>query len=781
MPCRTCLQLLFVVILSISLQAQNFTISGYVQDAESGEKLIGAHIYDPLRQVGTTSNRYGFFSLTLPRGSFQVAVAYIGYRTNFQELDLQNDVVVNFSLLPSAVAGDTVLVTGEAIELIENQTQMSSIDVPLTQIRSIPALLGEVDVLKTLQLLPGVQSGNEGTSGIYVRGGGPDQNLLLLDGAPVYNASHLFGFFSVFNSDAIKHVQLTKGGFPARFGGRLSSVVEIDLKDGHLSEFHGAASIGLIASRFTIEGPIQKDKTSFIFSGRRTYIDLLARPFQNEETGTGGYFFYDINAKLNHKFSERDRVYFSIYTGDDKFYADDNGDELSNDSFHLDIDWGNLTSTLRWNHVWNKKLFSNSTLIYSKYQFETIADEEGETFDGQTSRYFARYFSGVRDWGAGIDFDYIPNPSNTIKFGADAVLHRFSPGAFQLKADEPGQTPFDSTISGSGEIDASEISFYAEDEITLSPRFSLNLGIHGSIFNVNNAQQNSVQPRVSARYKFSGGWAVKASFATMSQNIHLLTNSGIGLPTDLWVPATEAVGPQKSKQYALGIARSLWDKQFELSVEAYYKTMEGLIEFEEGATFIGIDKDWQSKVEIGEGQSYGFELFLQKKRGETSGWLGYTLSWSDRTFEGLNFGNTFPYKYDRRHDISLVMTRKISGGFELSGTWVYGTGNAISLPTARFQGSASIVQDFFGFGENLLSFYKERNGFRMAAYHRLDIGIQFIRGTAPRQHIWSLGLYNAYSRKNPFFLYLDRDDGERVIKQVSLFPIIPSLSYRYSF
>lgn len=773
---------------SNSKNALKYTISGFVEDATSGEKLIGANVYDPNRLDGTTTNVYGFFSLTLPSDSATIAVAYIGYQTAFFRLELDKDIRLNVSLTPTGVLGDTVEVVAEAVDLIEEQTLMSKIDVPIAQIRSLPALLGETDVLKTLQLLPGVQSGNEGASGIYVRGGGPDQNLILLDGAPVYNASHLFGFFSVFNSDAVKNVRLTKGGFPARFGGRLSSVVEINMKEGNNQRFKGAASIGLVASRVMLEGPIQKGRSSFIISGRRTYVDVLARPFINKNGDSGGYFFYDLNAKINHAFSNKSRIFLSVYAGDDQFYAREKN-SFDDAEFNADLGWGNITATLRWNRILSSKLFSNATLTYSKYKFDINVRDRGGSPEAVSSS--ANYFSGIRDWSARLDFDYLPSPRHTVKFGGDVIHHTFSPGAFQF-TERGGNDPVDVVIAPSGEINSIEASAYLEDDIKFSDAFTANLGVHSSAFWVNNKFYSSFQPRLSTRYRLNGGWAFKGSFSLMRQYIHLLTNSGIGLPTDLWVPATDRVKPQQSWQGALGIARSLWDHQFEFSVEAYYKTMDNLIEYKEGASFIGLDSDWQNKVETGSGRSYGGEIFIQKKRGKTTGWLGYTLSWTNRTFDAINDGKTFPFRYDRRHDLSLVLTHDLTGHWQFSSNFVFGSGTAVTLPVARLllnTTGSTVSNRFFGNNNNPFAFYggelflySDRNAFRMRNYHRLDVSLRWHKNKRLGGRIFSISVYNIYSRKNPYFLFLGTNDrGDRVMKQISLFPIIPAVSYRFTF
>ena len=773
------------------------TLSGYVEDAASGEKLIGAVLHDPDLRQGAITNRYGFFSLTLPAGARRVVVSHIGYESDTLAIRLEQDLQLNIALEPEALRMEAVEVEAERLDPIQMESRMSVVQVPVRQIKSAPVLMGEVDVLKTLQLLPGVQSGAEGMSGLYVRGGSPDQNLILLDDAPVYNASHLFGFFSVFNANAIKNVQLTKAGFPARYGGRLSSVLEIDMKDGNMKEFEAEGSVGLIASQLTVQGPLSRDRTSFILSGRRTYVDLLVRPFLPEDD-RGGYHFYDVNAKVNHIFSPRSRVYLSWYGGDDRFWSDVT-DQYRGDSYReentiaADFGWGNVTSTLRWNYLFGNRLFGNLTAIYSRYQLSTHVDDRSTVIRGgerESESLRLRYLSGIRDWGLKLDLDYIPDPAHYVRAGGSATLHTYRPGAAQIKSDPADGAPEDTTLTAQV-TDALEFSLYAEDDVRLTSRLKANLGLHTSGFLVDGELYTSLQPRLSMRYLLPSDWAVKASYARMRQYIHLLSNSTVGLPTDLWLPATERVRPQRSEQVGVGLARQL-KEQYEFSVEGYYKTMDELIEYREGASFLvgfGESEDWQDKVETGRGWSYGAELFLQKKRGRTTGWAGYTLSWTRRRFEELNEGRTFPYRYDRRHDVAVVFSRQLSGSTSFSLTWAYGTGNAATLPVARYYSnpdeplSLRLPQAFLP-PETVV--YGERNGYRMAAFHHLDFSLNFGLADSDR-HGFSLGVYNAYNRKNPFFIYFEdrlnrnTDTWQFRAKQVSLFPLLPWLNYRFKF
>ncbi len=779
---------------------QKFTISGYIRDAESGEELISASILDGKSRQGTISNTYGFFSITLPAGKVNLRASYVGYQEFLKEIDLKKDIELEIKLVSSSVIQEVQVIATKA-EKIEERSQMSRIDVPIEQIKKIPALLGEVDVLKALQLLPGVQGGTEGQNGIYVRGGGPDQNLITLDGVPVYNVSHLLGFFSVFNADALKNVTLYKGGFPARYGGRLSSVIDINMKEGNMQEFHGEGSVGLVASRLTLEGPIVKDKTSFIVSGRRTYVDLLIRPLIGlSETGSSEKTklklnFYDLNAKINHKINAKNRIYLSAYSGNDIFGVDIS-DGKKTDSYYSRINtgvsWGNLTSALRWNNEISNKLFMNTTLTYSNYQFQF-----GSTFDEKQgsdslNSIVARYTSGIKDVAAKVDFDYVPNPNHYIKTGINWINHTYNPGAIQFKFKEGITTGIDTTL-GSTQTTANEFATYVEDDFKYGA-FKANVGLHFSAFAVNGKTYASLQPRLGVNYLISNSVALKGSFCTMRQYINLLTNEGLGLPSDLWVPSTDKVKPQDAWQVAVGAAKTLWD-DYEFSLEGYYKKMNNVLAYKPGETFLGLNSDWQTKVTQGKGEAYGAEFLIQKKKGRFNGWVGYTLSWNWRKFDEINAGKVFPFRYDRRHDLELVMNYQLTDRWSISGTWVYGTGNAISLTNqgyvlpasyGYFGGSGTIGNNpIYNGPSNVFSVAQpsEKNAYRMGSYHRMDIGIEHTKKKKRYTRTWSFGAYNAYNRRNPFFIYQDYSTEKKrdVYKQVSIFPIIPNVAYSFKF
>ena len=793
--------LAFILFKTLSYSQESFTISGYIEDEQSSETLISANVFESTTKLGTVSNLYGFYSITLPKDSVYLSFSYIGYESQIMGIYLDKDVTLDIKLNSSTTLKQVEIVAANSVT-IEEESQMSSIEVPIAQIKKIPALLGEVDVLKTLQLLPGVQSGGEGQSGLYVRGGSPDQNLILLDGVPVYNANHLFGFFSVFNADAIKDVKLTKGGYPARYGGRLSSVLEINMKEGNKKEFHGSGSVGIISSKLSIEGPIIKDKASFIVSGRRTYIDILARPLikasfrqQNTENtstdGNIGYFFYDLNAKINYKISDKDKLYLSAYTGDDKFFVDitENFGDNSN-GIKTELGWGNFTSALRWNHLWTNKLFSNVSATYTRYNFGTLLGVNSvSNSQGASSNeaFEVSYDSGIRDIAARIDFDFLPTPDHFIRFGGLVMQHRFNPGEFNLFSEftSGGVSAGIDTTFGQILVDALEYNAFIEDDFKITPTLKVNAGIHFSGFNLKDQGYTSLQPRISVRQLLPGKLALKASFATMRQYTQFLTNENIGLPWDQWLPTTKDVLPQDSWQVAAGFAKTL-NGGYEISIEGYYKEMENLISYAEGASLFSV-QPWEDLVTQGQGRSYGAELFVQKKVGQFTGWLGYTLSWSERRFDDKNFGEWYPFKFDRRHDLSLVGIYEFSENVTLAATWVYGTGNAVTFAESRVP---LLTQAGFGEYVSNVDLFRSRNNFRQEAYHRLDVNVELSKQKKHYKRIWSFGAYNAYSRKNPFFLNLETDfvenfDGtfeeKTVLKQYSLFPIIPSISYRFEF
>lgn len=791
---------LVLLLITQLLYAQTFTIRGFVSDQANGERLLNANVYEQKVNRGTVTNNFGFYSLTFPAGRYSIACSFVGYQSQLLTINLQRDTVIDFKLAVKADMAE-IKVIGQKVESQLTSTQMSRMDVPMEKVQSLPAFLGEADVIKTIQLLPGVQSGSEGTSGLYVRGGGPDQNLILLDDVPVYNAEHLFGFFSVFNPDAIKSVSFYKGGFPARYGGRLSSVLDIRMKDGNDKELHGNFSIGLISSKLNLEGPLGKGKTTFNLSARRTYIDLLARPLINKTSkgkDAGGYYFYDLNAKLTHKFSDRSRIYLSAYNGLDKAYAHHNskdtwnGETMQNKE-DLGIGWGNITTALRWNYLFSNRLFANTTITYSRYLFDVNEKTVNKNLTtGEYGDLFGlNYRSGIEDLALKMDFDYFPNPDHRIKYGGNIIDHTFRPGILayhetQAKGNLDSKTD---TALGNPNIRAQEMYAYFEDNIDLTARLSVNVGLHSSAFFVDDTFYASLQPRVSARWLAFNHLSFKAAYSKMSQNIHLLSSSTISLPTDLWLPTTKKVKPQTSHQFALGTVYQV-NPAIDFSIEGFYKSMNHLLEYKEGASFIGASTGWEDKVEMGKGWSYGAEVLLQKNTGKTTGWIGYTWSKAERQFDNLNWGRKFYARYDRRHDVSFVMTHTFSKKFDIGLTWVYGTGNAVTLPTQNINAAPIPFSSnsYLGY-QNQYEYYGQRNNYRMPSYHRMDVGFNFHKQKKHGIRTWNISAYNAYGRQNPYFLYFESTTPSeaqatgksRKLNQLSLFPIIPSFSYSYKF
>ena len=786
------LKIIIILFFTSSLFSQNYTISGYVQEASNGENLIGVSVYDKLSNKGTTTNQYGFYSITLPKGKYNIVYSFIGLETVTKLIDLNQNQRINISLKENSTQIEEVKITDKRLDENVENTNMSQVKLKIQNVKSIPAILGEIDVLKAAQLLPGISNGGEGNSGLYVRGGGPDQNLVLLDEAVVYNAAHLFGFFSVFNADAIKDMNIIKGGMPAEYGGRLSSVIDITMKDGNNKKFQADGGIGLLSSRLTLQGPLEKNKSSFIVSGRRTYVDVLSKPFlnkENSETGEpnpfsgSGYYFYDLTTKINYKISDKDRIYLSGYFGRDVFNFSD-----SESGFGIEIPWGNATTSLRWNHLFNDKLFMNTSLIFTDYRFE---------FNIAQSEFELRIFSGINDWNGKTDFLYIPNQRHKIKFGTNFTHHIFTPGNATGKAGEVIFSPDEIFKQYSNES-----AVYLSDDFEINDVLKLNFGLRYSSFQHSgnldpitfiknelkldtNNHYRHLEPRLSMRYKINPTSSLKASYSENYQYIHLASTGSVSLPTDLWVPSTEIVKPKFSKQIASGYFKNFKEDMYETSVEIYYKEMENLIEYKEGILpEDNTNSSSDNSFTFGNGDSYGIELLTKKNTGKMTGWIGYTLSKTTRYFDEINDGNPYPAKYDRRHDLSITSSYKINDSWELSGVFVYATGNSITLPSERYVINGNVYTE-----------YTSRNGFRMIPYHRLDLGATY----KPKKEknfksSWNFSIYNVYNRKNPYFIYLGLENstegengniqnGNLIPKayQVSIFPILPSITWNFNF
>ncbi len=780
--------MLLIIKTSAFAQTKKYTISGFIRDASNGETLVAANVVITPGQKGVISNEYGFFSITLEAGSYTLTSSYLGYSSKEYKIELNSNQKLNIELAPAAITQSEVVVEGRRPEDNTKESNMGRIELNVDQIKTLPALLGEVDILKTLQLLPGVQSAGEGTSGFYVRGGGPDQNLILLDEAVVYNASHLFGFFSVFNADAIQNATITKGGMPAQYGGRISSLLNIQMKEGNNKRFQADGGLGLLSSRLTLQGPIVKDKGSFIVSGRRTYIDVLAEPFIPKDNAAkgSGYYFYDFNAKVNYRLSDKDRIFASAYFGRDVFTFKNSENDID-----ISIPWGNATTAVRWNHLFNNKLFMNVTGIFSDYIYETEVKQ---------STFALNLFSSVRNLSSKVDFDYYPNNRNNIKFGGIYTFHTFKPSNVTVRSGDDFFDP-----NRIKKQNAHETAVYLSDVIDITDKLQFNAGVRFSAFtpvgpyqftefgpnreilSVKNFEENDrittysgLEPRFTFRYQVNTNSSIKGGITRNIQYIHLAAPSGSSLPTDLWVPSTLRTKPQVGWQYALGYFRNFFENKFETSVEVYYKTMSNQIDFRDGAaSAFDFNTQLENEFVYGDGESYGAEFFINKRTGKFTGWIGYTLSWSWRKFEDINAGERFPYRFDRRHDLSVVGSYDLDKRWNFSGTFIYGTGNAISLPLS-----------FFVFEGRLIQEYGSRNNYRMPAYHRLDFAATYKPLKNENRKVkstWTFAIYNVYSRLNPFFLYFDTEGSFQQNslkvqgKKVSLFPILPSVTWNFKF
>lgn len=771
----------------VQVDAQKrITISGYIRDKASGESLMGASVSIKGIAKGISSNQYGFYSISLPAGQYQMNVTNIGYDFFEQGVMLLHDTIINISLSLKATLQEEVVVVSRKRESNTKMAQMGKVTLPIEQIKSIPAFMGEIDLLKTIQLLPGIRNAGEASAGLYVRGGGPDQNLIMLDDAVVYNSGHLFGFFSIFNADAIKNVTLIKGGMPAEYGGRLSSVLDVSMKEGNNQKAEFEGGIGLIASRFSVQGPLKKNKASFILSGRRTYIDVLAKPFikKSSQFYGSGYYFYDLNAKVNYQFSNKDRLYLSGYFGRDVFNFNN-----SRQSLNVKIPWGNSTGTIRWNHVFNNKLFVNTTAIYNDYNF---------LFSGKQDAFEAQLSSGIKDIGIKQDFDFYPVSGQKIKFGGHYTYHRFYPSIVTGKQDTVVFSPLNAQTKF-----AHDAAVYLQDDWEINKRLSVNAGLRYSLFQqigkyrryVTDAFGNrldsvvygagkpvktygGVEPRLTLKYSLNDASSIKLAATRNLQYIHLVSNAGTTLPTDIWVPSTYSVQPQKSWLFAAGYFKNFKSNMYETSLEVYYKKMNNQIEYREGFTPNTL-KDAEEDFVFGKGYSYGAELFVNKVRGKITGWVGYTLSWTWRKFDSLNAGQRYAAKYDRRHDLSIVATYTFNKRWRFSGAFVYGTGNAATLP-----------QRFYIIDGTLTQEYSAINQYRLPSYHRLDVSAILTPKFKEKRKVkseWVFSIYNVYSRQNPYFIYFAQTgspyDGTLKVqaKQVSIFPIIPAVTWNFKF
>ncbi|MGV3561299.1 TonB-dependent receptor [Larkinella arboricola] len=787
-----------LVLVSVAAHAQAPVLfSGSVREITTQEALQGVHVYVRDHWLGTVTDKAGYYTLALPaRDSLTITFSSVGYQTVTRTISSHRPQPLEVYLIPGQTLNEVAIKAQAPFQKGSDLAQMSQIQLPIEQLNKIPALMGEKDVLRVLQLMPGVQKGSEGNAGVYVRGGGPDQNLITVDEAVVYNPSHLLGFFSVFNGDALKQVELTKGGFPARFGGRLSSVIEMSMKEGDRHDLHGTGSIGLIASRFTLEGPLQKGKSSFLLSARQCYLGALTqllspRAVSDLPSRSG---FGDYNAKLSFDLGARDHVYVSGYTGSDQFKSQQIYDKQVLDA---GLNWGNTTGTLRWTHRFSNRTSAHTALIFSQYRMRVVSEEtvtaEAPGQPGAILRL--EYLSSIRDLSLKQDWDLYAGSGHQLRFGFQITPHRFTPSAVVTAESQAASLSRTSDQA----IQVVESGAYVEDFWQPTDRWRINAGMRLSYFWHKQAQYARPEPRLSVGYKLPGDWTLKGAYAQMNQYVHMLSNTGVGLPTDLWVPTTDRVKPQQSEQIALGVVKDI-NSDITLTVEGYHKTMKNNISYREGANFLVTDitatgdkARWEDNVTAGRGWSYGGEVMLQKKTGRLSGWIGYTLSWTQWQFAELNEGRRFFPRYDRRHDLSLVAVYELSKRINVSGTWVYGTGQALTVPLARYYASANNPEHTTTPAANPfidtrnVKDYGEKNSFRAEPYHRMDVSLQFHTRRKSWESIWELSVYNAYNRRNPFYYSLEGKGGSEgiasksVLYRYSLFPVIPTVSYRFTF
>ncbi|MCG6188556.1 TonB-dependent receptor [Maribellus maritimus] len=769
--------------LFLKTYSQNSTVSGYIKDAASGEALIGATCYIPGLQTGVTSNQYGFYSLTLPTGNHKINFSFIGYETQSIGVDLKENKVLNISLAEDSKQLEDVVVTGTRRDRNIESTEMSMEKISVKLVKKLPSFMGEVDVLKTITLLPGIQNGGEGSSGLYVRGGGPDENLMILDEAPVYNASHLMGFFSVFNSDAIKDIEVYKGGIPSKYGGKASSVVDIRMKDGNINKFHGQAGIGNISSRLTLEGPVIKDKWSFIVSGRRTYADVVGRMLGLDELKENKLYFYDLNLKTNIQFSHKDRLYISAYTGDDNFKLGES----------IYMRWGNVTGTARWNHIFGNKLFSNTSFIYSNYGYKLgVPGNSADQFD---------WDSHIKDYNFKEDFSWFLNANNRINFGINIIKHHFEPGNIDANENsffEPLQLTNYNAVDG---------AVYASNEQKIGRLLTVKYGFRLSAFqqigvgkereyqdeNAPNADEVisetsykkgerigspyiHLEPRVSLKLTTGETSSIKASYNRMVQNLHLISNTTSPTPLDIWLPTSKYIKPLIADQIAAGYFRNFGNNAIETSVEVYYKDMKNVLDYKDGAELF-LNEDLETELLTGTGYAYGMEMLIKKQEGRFTGWASYTLAKAMRKIPGINNGEEYPSTYDRTHDLSLVLNYEVSKQLSVAANWVFSTGNPITYPVAKYD-----VQG------NTMFYYSKRNGNRIPDYHRMDLSFTYDSKKNEHRKVkrsLNVSFYNVYARRNAYSIYFrPNEDNPNITEAVRLSiigTVIPSVTYNITF
>jgi hypothetical protein len=780
------LALIFLTLtMSLTVQAQTrFTVTGQVTDRDNSETLPGTIIVvlqDPTK--GAFADENGKFTINLPQGSYTFVISNFGYLNDTIKINLDKNTDLPLSLAPEAKKVKEIVLKGVREKENLESTDMGKVEINVEQAKKLPALFGEVDLMKTLQLMPGIQTGGEGNTGLYVRGGGPDQNLVIIDQAQVYNTGHLFGFFSVFNSDAISDLVLHKGNMPAQYGGRISSVVDFTMKEGDYKKFHADGGIGLIASRLTVNGPIKKDVASFMVSGRRSYLDIISKPFV-ERDGIRGvpYYFYDLNGKFTWKINPKNKLYLSGYYGRDDIRL-----AILDGRFKSHTFWGNETATLRWNRIWNEDFVQNTSFIYNNFGFVSSAD-----FDN----YKTSISSGIQDFSFKPDFDYTPHIRHRIKFGLLYTWHNYTPRETEAKQ---GAVDFEGNIPNPNK-QAHDVAVYLSDDYDLTDKLKISVGLRYNLFAQMGPYKHiyqtpegftdtlyykkgelvqkydGLEPRIGVRYTINEKSSVKTGFNVNNQFIHMVSLSGNSMPFDIWLPSSIRVKPQKGWQYALGYFRNLKDNHYETSVEGYYKSMKNQLEYRQDYV-PRVSGEVEEDLVSGDGWSYGLELFVKKKYGKLQGWIGYTFSRTWRKFDEINEGRIFPARYDRIHDLNIVGTYDFSKRWSVGTTFVLATGQAITLPERRY------------FVNGIMYFqYSDRNAYRMQTYHRLDLSLTYkTRETKKFRSSWTLAVYNVYNRKNPYIYFIGTKgnpaDGELTVtpKKLYIFPILPSITYNFSF
>ena len=788
--------LLLIVLLPFTLLAQQRRIvSGYITDAQTGEQLYAATIVEQNSRVGTTSNRFGFFSLSLSEGLVKLKISFVGYTSQDWTITLKTDTLLKIAL-KSENKLDEVVVKGTSASLASSN-RLGQVKLSAKALAKLPSLMGEKDVMKSITILPGVQQGSEGSSGIFVRGGSPDQNLILLDDVPLYNVSHLFGFVSVFTPEAINSIDFYKGGFPARYGGRLSSVVDLRMKDGNKYKHETSINFGLISSQFTTEGPIKKGESSYFLSARRTLLDLIVRGAAAigqkgaDEKMIPAYGFHDINGKVNLKLNERNHLYWSFYSGKDKLAIDYSNHMKSmqkeeTQSTSGSMHWGNVMTALKLNSQLNSKLFLNTTLSGSIFNYGDLFKGSTETIvssDVSKSNFRLEYQSQIRTIGIKTDFDVYGNSNLPFQIGLFASANNYLPGKQQVARNE------ETDEYSSSEISSMDYGIYLDKKFKLGNLFSLTTGLRNAFYSIRNEKTYfTFEPRLSLTFAAHESTNYMASYAVMTQPIHLLSNGNIGLPTDIWVPSTKIIQPETSDIFSIGVKEAI-RPELKLSVEAYYKRLNHIISFNEGEGILDVDQNWEQKVTSGKGRAWGMETELRYSTSKLESWIGYTLAWNERKFEGMNKGRWFPYQYDRRHKLDLGIIMQLGNDWSGSATWTYQSGAPATFSGLDYSGSPDNLNDetidfFTGrtINANRIQYYPSINGVRLPAYHRLDIGFTKEWESYGKKKALSLSVYNVYSRQNPYFVSAKtKPDGSTGLKQFSLFPIIPSISYRISF